>query len=324
MKSTTSPRRPPPAPARPGCGRPRPRAARAPARAGSRAAGAGPRRRRGRSLHRGDANIDGAEVHRLDSPPMALSGKAHPDDRRGRLHRHDARRRLVERQRDRRPRQPAPRRARRQRARRAPELHLRPGRRARRGGGCARPPHGATHIVHCGRDRRRRHRPREPGADDAREPDRHLQRARGRARDQAGRSSGWSSSRPARSSARTRTTSPRRARPTMGSVGEARWTYAVSKLAGEHMAHAYHEELGLPTVSVRPFNVYGPGPDRRRRDPRVHRGRARRPRPDDPRRRLPDPRLVLRGRHGRRPAALRSSTRTPSGRASTSGTRAPR
>lgn len=46
---------------------------------------------------------------------------------------------------------------------------------------------------------------------------------------------------------------------TQGSVGEARWTYAVSKLAGEHMAHAYYDELGLPTVSVRPFNVYGPG-----------------------------------------------------------------
>lgn len=46
---------------------------------------------------------------------------------------------------------------------------------------------------------------------------------------------------------------------TIGSVGEARWTYAVSKLAGEHMAHAYHDELGLPVVSVRPFNVYGPG-----------------------------------------------------------------
>jgi UDP-glucose 4-epimerase len=45
---------------------------------------------------------------------------------------------------------------------------------------------------------------------------------------------------------------------TIGSVGEARWTYAVSKLAGEHMAHAYHDELGLPTVTVRPFNVYGP------------------------------------------------------------------
>jgi len=46
---------------------------------------------------------------------------------------------------------------------------------------------------------------------------------------------------------------------TIGSVGEARWTYAVSKLAGEHMAHAYFTELALPTVSVRPFNVYGPG-----------------------------------------------------------------
>ena len=44
-----------------------------------------------------------------------------------------------------------------------------------------------------------------------------------------------------------------------GSVGEARWTYAVSKLAGEHMARAYYDELGLPTVSVRPFNVFGPG-----------------------------------------------------------------
>ncbi len=45
---------------------------------------------------------------------------------------------------------------------------------------------------------------------------------------------------------------------TIGSVGEARWTYAVSKLAGEHMAHAYHDELKLPTVTVHPFNVYGP------------------------------------------------------------------
>lgn len=44
-----------------------------------------------------------------------------------------------------------------------------------------------------------------------------------------------------------------------GSAGEARWTYAVSKLAGEHLAHAYHAQHGLPTVTVRPFNVYGPG-----------------------------------------------------------------
>jgi UDP-glucose 4-epimerase len=46
---------------------------------------------------------------------------------------------------------------------------------------------------------------------------------------------------------------------TIGSVGEARWTYAVSKLAGEHMVHAYHDELGLPCVTVHPFNVFGPG-----------------------------------------------------------------
>ena len=45
---------------------------------------------------------------------------------------------------------------------------------------------------------------------------------------------------------------------TIGSVGEARWTYAVSKLTGEHMTHAYHDELQLPAVTVHPFNVYGP------------------------------------------------------------------
>lgn len=45
---------------------------------------------------------------------------------------------------------------------------------------------------------------------------------------------------------------------TMGAVGEARWTYAISKLAGEHLAHSYYEEFGLPVVSLRPFNIYGP------------------------------------------------------------------
>lgn len=44
-----------------------------------------------------------------------------------------------------------------------------------------------------------------------------------------------------------------------GSAGEARWVYAVSKLAGEHLAHAYYAQHQLPTVSIRPFNVYGPG-----------------------------------------------------------------
>lgn len=45
----------------------------------------------------------------------------------------------------------------------------------------------------------------------------------------------------------------------MGQVGEARWTYAVSKVAEEHLAIAYHKETGLPTTVLRPFNVYGPG-----------------------------------------------------------------
>lgn len=44
-----------------------------------------------------------------------------------------------------------------------------------------------------------------------------------------------------------------------GSAGEARWVYAVSKLAGEHLAHAYFREHRLPTVTLRPFNIYGPG-----------------------------------------------------------------
>ena len=46
---------------------------------------------------------------------------------------------------------------------------------------------------------------------------------------------------------------------TVGKVGEARWTYAVSKLAIEHLAHAYFQERGLPVTTLRPFNVYGPG-----------------------------------------------------------------
>jgi len=50
-----------------------------------------------------------------------------------------------------------------------------------------------------------------------------------------------------------------RAKSISGSVGESRWVYAVSKLAGEHLTHAYYKQFRLPTVTVRPFNVYGPG-----------------------------------------------------------------
>lgn len=44
----------------------------------------------------------------------------------------------------------------------------------------------------------------------------------------------------------------------LGAVGEARWTYAVAKLATEHLCANYHKQYGLPTVAIRPFNIYGP------------------------------------------------------------------
>jgi len=45
---------------------------------------------------------------------------------------------------------------------------------------------------------------------------------------------------------------------TLGTVGQARWTYAVSKLATEHLAINYHKEQNLPALAIRPFNIYGP------------------------------------------------------------------
>lgn len=42
-------------------------------------------------------------------------------------------------------------------------------------------------------------------------------------------------------------------------VGEARWTYSVSKLGAEHLTFSHFKEFGLPAVIIRPFNVYGPG-----------------------------------------------------------------
>jgi nucleoside-diphosphate-sugar epimerase len=45
---------------------------------------------------------------------------------------------------------------------------------------------------------------------------------------------------------------------TLGAVGEARWTYAVSKLATEHLADCYYKQYKIPTVCIRPFNIYGP------------------------------------------------------------------
>ncbi|MFT4703148.1 MAG: UDP-glucose 4-epimerase [Bradymonadia bacterium] len=45
----------------------------------------------------------------------------------------------------------------------------------------------------------------------------------------------------------------------LGPVSESRWTYAASKIASEHLAMSYGREFGVPAVSLRPFNVYGPG-----------------------------------------------------------------
>jgi len=44
----------------------------------------------------------------------------------------------------------------------------------------------------------------------------------------------------------------------IGPATEPRWTYAASKLAAEHLCLAYHRHHGVPVVSIRPFNVYGP------------------------------------------------------------------
>jgi UDP-glucose 4-epimerase len=47
-------------------------------------------------------------------------------------------------------------------------------------------------------------------------------------------------------------------RTTQGPITEPRWTYATSKLAGEHLARSHYLENNLPVVILRYFNVYGP------------------------------------------------------------------
>ncbi len=42
-------------------------------------------------------------------------------------------------------------------------------------------------------------------------------------------------------------------------VGEGRWTYSISKVTGEHLVHSYYKQHGYPCVTIRPFNIYGPG-----------------------------------------------------------------
>ncbi len=43
----------------------------------------------------------------------------------------------------------------------------------------------------------------------------------------------------------------------IGTDNDARWCYASAKLMGEHQVWAYHRDFDLPTVIVRPFNIFG-------------------------------------------------------------------
>lgn len=45
----------------------------------------------------------------------------------------------------------------------------------------------------------------------------------------------------------------------VGHYTEQRWTYAISKIAGEKACLAWGKQHGVEVVSLRPFNVYGPG-----------------------------------------------------------------
>jgi nucleoside-diphosphate-sugar epimerase len=44
----------------------------------------------------------------------------------------------------------------------------------------------------------------------------------------------------------------------VGTGNDARLCYASAKLMGEHLVWAYHRDFKIPTVIVRPFNIYGP------------------------------------------------------------------
>jgi len=44
----------------------------------------------------------------------------------------------------------------------------------------------------------------------------------------------------------------------VGTGNDARLCYASAKLMGEHLVWAYHRDFGIPTVIIRPFNIFGP------------------------------------------------------------------
>jgi UDP-glucose 4-epimerase len=44
----------------------------------------------------------------------------------------------------------------------------------------------------------------------------------------------------------------------VGTENDARLSYASAKLMGEHQVWAYHRDYQVPTVIIRPFNIFGP------------------------------------------------------------------
>ncbi|GAA3076277.1 hypothetical protein GCM10020000_72060 [Streptomyces olivoverticillatus] len=65
--------------------------------------------------------------------------------------------------------------------------------------------------------------------------------------------------------------------------------YAASKAGGDRLADSYHASFGLPVVTLRPFNTFGPPPVHARRDPHGHRPGRRRRAHHHPRRPAPHP-----------------------------------
>ena len=53
--------------------------------------------------------------------------------------------------------------------------------------------------------------------------------------------------------------SPEKSNTNVAPVGEGRWTYSISKVSGEHLIYSYYKTRGYPALSIRPFNIYGPG-----------------------------------------------------------------
>src|SRR4051794_27948016 len=232
-----------------------------------------------------------------------------PFDGRCGLHRHRARAPAGGRERARGARQPAPRLADRHRPGRAREPALRPGRRARsavaaradRARHARRPP---------GRDRRCRLGAEEPGAHDAGQPPRHLERARGRAGGGLDR-------------AADRLLDQRGLRHAcLQGRGDARHLAGLGRrgaldVCGLEAGRRVPGALVLRRVQAARYldpavQRLRPGPARQRRDPPLHRSRARRRGDRDPRRRLADPRLVLRRR--RRRGAARDARARGGGR----------